>query len=563
MTGTAEPLAPFGLCVVLPPGTTWDMLDLDELVQLLDTHRVVLLRGLAPLPPEALAAASRKLGPLQPWRFGSVHELKYDAEAENYLYTDHAVPLHWDGAFAERAPRWLVFRCVSAPPPGSGGETVFVDTTRVLANATPAQAQAWAADVRYTTEKVAHYGGSFTARVIQPHPRTGAPVLRYAEPVDDLNPVTVEVLGVSPERAATLQASLRDALYAPEAQLVHAWLPGDVLLADNHTLLHGRRAYTSPGMRHLLRVNVMDPERRWWCGLRDSWRIRRPEFLRAEIPIFAIPAVLSAPNLGALGSWTTVEGALLFLLLFQSGDLVNCLLDRDVDLHRKTHLAEAVHALGTRAIVAQIAVTATLSLALGVHLAVTLGRWWMVAAAVLGTALGAGYTLPPLRLKSRGLLQLGAYVSLLFIGPMAMVAGLYGEPSPWIIAFAAAFGLTQSGTLLVNNAEDLDEDEREGIRTASVVLGATRAVKVARGLVVTGALVTAALLGWGGSAGFALPLVTAGFTVAWLTRLVHAQRGLDEPAAREAIRKQGKHVPGHLERHAWVTLLAAALGRAG
>jgi alpha-ketoglutarate-dependent taurine dioxygenase len=166
-----EILTPFGLALTFPDGTRWDDLDPAQLRAWVDEHRVVVLRGLAPMAPEVLAAASRRLGPLQPWPFGAVHEIERVADTENYLYTEHDVPLHWDAAFANAVPHFLVFRCVAAPPPEAGGETVFVDTIAVLARASAAQRERWGrSDVRYRTEKKVHYGGVFTAKVIGRHP---------------------------------------------------------------------------------------------------------------------------------------------------------------------------------------------------------------------------------------------------------------------------------------------------------------------------------------------------------------------------------------------------------
>lgn len=559
-----EPLTPFGLVVTLDDGTRWADLDVASLRAWIDAHRVVVLRGLAPLAPEALAAASRALGPLQPWPFGAVHELKRAADAENYLYTERAVPLHWDGAFADAVPHYLVFRCVAAPPPDAGGETTFVDTVAALARASAAQRARWErARVAYRTEKKAHYGGRFTSPVVTRHPTLGCPVMRYAEPVDDLNPVAATPLDLDAREAEALQRELREALYDPAVQLALPWRDGDVVVADNHALLHGRRAFRADAPRHLLRVNVLDPERRWWWGLRDAWRIRRPEFMRAEIPILLVPAMLSATRFEDLGRGVFLEGAALFFVLFQTGDLVNCLLDRDVDLHRKTHLAEAVRALGAANIKAQIAASALVALLLGAHLALTLARPWMAAAAVLGVALGASYTAPPLRLKGRGLAQLGAYVGLLFVGPMAMIAGLFTElPSPRVLLVSLAYGAMQTGVLLVNTAEDLDEDEREGIRTAAVALGAAGTMRASRALALVGGVALAALLAPRGAGPAWLvalaPLVaTIAYNARWLTGLVTATRGVAEDVAREAIRKQGRYVPRHIEAGAWAALAAA------
>jgi 1,4-dihydroxy-2-naphthoate octaprenyltransferase len=285
--------------------------------------------------------------------------------------------------------------------------------------------------------------------------------------------------------------------------------------------------------------------------------------MRAEIPILLIPALLSAAKPADLASLAFAEGAALFFLLFNVGDMVNCLLDEDVDLHRKTHLSEAVRALGPANVKAQIAASALAALALGVHLALTLGRLWMAAAAVIGVLLGASYTAPPLRLKSRGLVQLAAYVALLFVGPMAMISGLFVPwPPPAVLLASVAYGAMQAGVLLVNNAEDLDEDEREGIRTASVALGAAGAVRAARLLAFAGAISFAAVLAvvsgpaWGALACVPLAAVAA-YNDRWLRALGKATAGHPEDIAREAIRKQGKYVPRHVEAGAWASALAA------
>jgi alpha-ketoglutarate-dependent taurine dioxygenase/4-hydroxybenzoate polyprenyltransferase len=555
------PLAPFGQVLQFAEGTAFADLDPAWLQVEVDRHRLLVLRGLLPIAAHALPALSRRLGPLQPWRFGAVHEIKVDADARNYLYTDHAVPLHWDGAFADEVPHWLVFVCAAAPPPDAGGETTFVDTRAVLADAAAETRARWGrVSFRYTTEKLAHYGGSFTARLVSAHPTLGAPVLRYAEPVDDLNPVQVDPIGVPEAEGRALQAELAALLADPRYQLAHRWETGDVVIADNHALLHGRRPFLHDAPRHLLRVNVLDPKRTLSRTLRDAWRVRRPEYFWAELPILLIPAMLTTPSPSALLGWAPLAGFATALLLFHTGDMVNCWYDRDVDLHRKTHLAEAVTGLGDRGLLVQIGVSAALAAALGLGLALALGRWWLAGAGVVGAALAAQYTAPPLRLKGRGLLQIAAYVGLLFVGPALLVTGLFHDlPDAGTMVVCTLFGVMQSGLLLVNNAEDLDEDEREGVYTASRALGAHGAMRAARGLATGAGVALVAALAWGGAlqAAMALPLVgVLLWNDRWLARLGAASRG-EEAAAREAIRKQGRYVPGHVERTAWVTACAA------
>ena len=91
----------------------------------------------------SLPLEARRLGPLQAWEFGSVNELRAKDNAKNYLFTNAAVPLHWDGAFAGRIPRYLFFQCREAPDRDAGGETTFVDTTLVFRAASEATRDRW------------------------------------------------------------------------------------------------------------------------------------------------------------------------------------------------------------------------------------------------------------------------------------------------------------------------------------------------------------------------------------------------------------------------------------
>ena len=561
---TLSPLSPFGLQVTFAQGTSFSDVDIDALRAWTDAHKVVVLRGLDPSPPHALAVQARRLGPLQPWSFGAVHELKVKADAENYLYTEHEVPLHWDGAFAGTVPHWLVFECMAAPPAGAGGETVFVDTAAVLARATPAQRARWqGARVRYTTEKKAHYGGSFVSPVVARHPTTGAEVIRYAEPVFDLNPVHTAPLGLDDDAAQALIAELGTALHTPEVELAIPWQAGDYVVADNHATLHGRRAFTAGAARHIYRVNVVDERRDGASLLRALWRVRRPEFFKAELPILLIPALLCAASPSALLSLPFLEAGLLFFLLFNIGDMINCWFDRDVDLHRKTHLAEAIARVGARSLLVQIVLSSVAAALLGLHLGVTLDRSWLAPAGVVGALVGASYTAPPLRLKGRGLLQLASYIGLLFTGPMVMVSGVFLPwPSTAVVVASVAYGAMQTGVLLVNTAEDLDEDEREGIRTAAVVLGARGTITAAAAFVVVGAVAFAAVIAVDRplpSAVLTLPvLACAAWNARWLLKLRRAMHTLDETGRRAAIRAQGKHVPKRIETGAWVALLVVA-----
>jgi alpha-ketoglutarate-dependent taurine dioxygenase len=128
----------------------------------------------------------------------------------------------------------------------------------VFERAAPDVRETWARiAITYSTEKVVHYGGTFTSPLLARHPLSGEPVLRFAEPVDDLNPVRLEIEGIAAEARADFLFDMRRRLRDPEVCYAHAWRDGDILIADNHTLLHGRRAFEESAPRHIRRVNVL------------------------------------------------------------------------------------------------------------------------------------------------------------------------------------------------------------------------------------------------------------------------------------------------------------------
>lgn len=559
-------LAPFGRLVEVPQGTPFDAIEAETIEAWVAAHRVLVLRGLAPMDKAALPGAARRLGPLQAWSFGSVHELVPDPDAANYLYTRREVPLHWDGAFAGRAPRYLFFHCVAAPPPGAGGATTFVDTTRVWAKADAATRDRWRAlRFTYATDRLAHYGGRFTQRLVAPHPARAETVLRFAEPVDDLNPVDVVAEGLDPLRSAALITELRAALTADDVVLEHEWQTGDVVLADNDALLHGRRAFATDAPRHLRRVNVHARGRTWRDTIADSLRIRRPEFMVAEIPILLIAALTATGGSGrALATPTFAALAALFFLLFHFGDMINCLADRDLDAVYKTTLSEAVYGLGVRNVRAQIALTALMALGVGAALSITLARPAIVGLVVLGLALGAQYSTRPLWLKGRGLFQIATLFVVIFLGPMLLVTVTMAPEAldlRWLALFAS-YGAMQQGIVLVNTAEDLPEDRASGIRTSASTLGLSGSVRVAASLVVLGGAGVIGLLYLDGARVALAPLVLAWAWVvgelAWLAARVAA--AMDEAEALRRLRPRARRVPIWITMMAWTALFAVGLG---
>ena len=155
--------------------------------------------------------------------------------------------------------------------------------------------------------------------------------------------------------------------------------------------------------------------------------------------------------------------------------------------------------LGLTNIRLQIAASAVGALALSAYLAVTLNEMVIVPLVGVGLLLGAAYSVPPVRLKGRGVLQLLCLWMIIFVGPMILMSLLVaGRSWPAELALAASYGATQMGVILVNTAEDFVEDESMGVRTIIVALGIQRGLRLADWQTrVAGASLVAVLGAWG------------------------------------------------------------------
>jgi alpha-ketoglutarate-dependent taurine dioxygenase len=256
---TISPIEPFGIVVTTTePGMDVMSIGTAQIAEWINAYRIAVLRGFAAPEGTRLTDFGKSLGEVLEWDFGSVNDLKVKPDAKNYLYTPAAVPFHWDGAFVGRIPHYIVFHCAEAPDPDAGGETLFTDAVRLVDEAEPAKQALWAkTSITYSTEKVVHYGGSFTSPMLARHPVTGETVMRYAEPVEDLNPVHLDIHGIDPGDRAAFIDDLHARLNDPRLCLAHQWQVGDIVIADNHALLHGRRAFQKSTARHIRRVNVL------------------------------------------------------------------------------------------------------------------------------------------------------------------------------------------------------------------------------------------------------------------------------------------------------------------
>ncbi|PBD23911.1 pyoverdine biosynthesis protein PvcB, partial [Pseudomonas aeruginosa] len=122
------------------------------------SHHLLLLRGFAAFADaESLTRYCHDFGEVMLWPFGAVLELVEQEGAEDHIFANNYVPLHWDGMYLETVPEFQVFHCVDAPGDSDGGRTTFSSTPAALQLADSSELELWRrASGRYQ-RSAAHY----------------------------------------------------------------------------------------------------------------------------------------------------------------------------------------------------------------------------------------------------------------------------------------------------------------------------------------------------------------------------------------------------------------------
>ena len=230
--------------------------------------------------------------------------------------------------------------------------------------------------------------------------------------------------------------------------------------------------------------------------------VSRWEFLPAVFIGILIGILIGANSISSILAVNTfpflLEGILIFILLFNVGFMVNCWADWKVDELYKTRLYHAVKKIGRRSLGIITIIHILLSLILAYHLSIVLHRIEISILVWIGTFLGVGYSIEPIRFKKRGILH--SIVAL----PIFFIPGVYSYflVSPLLITdlytiffLIAAAGITigHYALILVSQAEDEPADKKMGLQTPAVKWGLVKTIKLSLSLNVFGSIL--ALLG--------------------------------------------------------------------
>jgi alpha-ketoglutarate-dependent taurine dioxygenase len=257
-------IQPFGL--LLESNKSFDNLgdlNVDHVRELVRREHLIVLRGFRTFHnSEAFSKYCEHWGEISIWPFGKVLELIEQDNPEDHIFDNSYVPLHWDGMYRPQVPEFQIFHCVEAPLTEQGGRTIFSNTILALKYASPESKMLWNKVTGIYQRKMEFYSSKTASPIINKHPYKDFSVIRYNEPHSGskkhfVNPPELEFTGISLEELESFHYGLKDALYAPSNFYAHKWQTGDVVIADNFSLLHGREEFVSKSPRHLQRVHIL------------------------------------------------------------------------------------------------------------------------------------------------------------------------------------------------------------------------------------------------------------------------------------------------------------------
>ncbi|XP_042886150.1 gamma-butyrobetaine dioxygenase-like [Penaeus japonicus] len=198
---------------------------------------------------------SERVSYLVPTHYGTTFTVKNKADPSNPAYTGKFLDLHCDLAFLHYKPCVQLLHCVTQFS-GDGGDSILADSHYVAAK----MRELYPEKFHLLAEILVDFRDAATDEGLQFDIIARRPMISL-KPTGEIDTVNISTtgrdshLGVTPEEAVSwydAYLTYCDLLYSPENHFTYKLESGEILIVDNHRILHGRTAYQAyAGERHV------------------------------------------------------------------------------------------------------------------------------------------------------------------------------------------------------------------------------------------------------------------------------------------------------------------------
>ena len=210
-------------------------------------------------------------GEIVPWTFGIRQVVKdsgcRDQQANNVTSAE-AMPMHYDGFFfckkemdetgversVPKVPRFQYFSAVSPSPPSSGF-TLFASSQLFFRNLPARYSINELGNLTWSCKSSGHWDSTLTnLPLVVPHPTNGKPCLRWHEPWAASKTKFSHSESTIENGPQDYQEVINSLLYDRRVCLYFSFQKGDILVADNISMMHTRTAFGRESDRELWRI---------------------------------------------------------------------------------------------------------------------------------------------------------------------------------------------------------------------------------------------------------------------------------------------------------------------
>jgi gamma-butyrobetaine dioxygenase len=202
----------------------------------------------APRESGTVARIVELFGFVRETNYGRLFDVRSEADPINLAYTGLGLQVHTDNPYRDPVPGLQLLHCLSNA--AEGGESVVVDGFKAALTLKEERPEAFALLVRHP---VRFAYANPTTRLEAKAPMLGLSVEGELVEVrfNNRSLASVEAPGEAMAAYYAAYRAFAEILERPEHEVVFKLSPGDLFIVDNRRVLHGRKAFTTAGGRHL------------------------------------------------------------------------------------------------------------------------------------------------------------------------------------------------------------------------------------------------------------------------------------------------------------------------